>query len=291
MSIVVNKMRKLFWILFFGIGCNIKLEGNYFLCARGIGDTIIFLSKLKYTQIDFSKEKINLIIQDNQKVLIEAYSRYVGKYIVLNRNKMNFCIKMAMRGFLANNLRFIIPDGAYTFLGYRGLSISDLMNITLNLPPEMIEYEKPHFEWDDRRKQEVITKNNLESKQFVILGIDAESVLGIDKIIWEKIVKCLKKKGYIVVSNLRSPEQTPINETIGLYLPLNEIYLLAEYGGWFIGLRNGLCDLLAYSSCKMTVIYPSEKDKYKFSFDNMHFEKEIEEIMLYEVEKWLDMLA
>ncbi|MCM1179245.1 MAG: hypothetical protein NC347_03235 [Clostridium sp.] len=222
---------------------------------------------------------------------MKPYMQYIDDYVVFHKNRMKVFMWLAAKGLLPGNIRFILPEGAYAILGYRRISIQDLINITFDLPPDNQDYEKPCFEWDKGRREYLLDKYQLKKGKFVILGLEAVSIERIALDYWERIAKKYKDMGYQVISNLSSPEQSPVPGTIGLFLPLNEIYLLAEYGGYFIGLRSGLCDLLAFSGCGMTVIYPTEQDRYKYSFANMCFAKEITEILVCEVEGWLRKLV
>ena len=42
-----------------------------------------------------------------------------------------------------------------------------------------------------------------------------------------------------------------------LEIPLKEVIPFVEYGGFFMGARSGLCDLLGFAQCRKKVIYPS----------------------------------
>jgi hypothetical protein len=280
------RFEKIAYFLYGNLYTRFKLKKQYILCNRGIGDTIIFLSKLKEIKQRNPEMPINLIIQENHTILIDSYKQYIDEYVVLGRKKMNGLMSMASRGFLPPNIQFILPEGAYTFLGYNGISIQDLINVTFGLSSKTIGYERPHFKWAEDSRKKLLNEYQLEKDKFVILGVDAVSVNGVEIDKWQCIAEKFSKLGYKVVTNLTFSGQSPIPGTIGLFLPLNEIYLLAEYGGFFVGLRSGLCDLLAFSDCRMTVIYPTEEDRYKYSFKNMYFEKEIEEIMACDVEEW-----
>lgn len=253
-----------------------KLEEHWFLCTRSIGDTVIFLSKLKAYRDKNPGEKIRLIVSENHVPFVKGYSDYIDEYKVLPYEKMCASTSIGFKGLLPDNLKYILPSSSSIILGYKSMSIFDLMNMTLGLDPDT-GYEKPHFQW--KNKKEFLASKGVEKGKFVFLAPSSVSVNSNNADMWKKIISCVKKKGYKVLINKGSYDNNLFENEEVVSLPLDKAYLLAEDSALFIGMRSGICDLLGFSSSKMLVLYPDgrEADMKSFTFSNMPFDKSIEE--------------
>ncbi|MDR3165268.1 MAG: hypothetical protein LBU13_06790 [Synergistaceae bacterium] len=89
----------------------------------------------------------------------------------------------------------------------------------------------------------------------VILAPYAKSVTQLPAAFWENLAAEWRGKGIKVCTNVYGGE-TPIRGTAPLMLPLNQLPAAAEYAGVFIGLRNGLCDVVHAANCRKIVIFP-----------------------------------
>ena len=196
---------------------------------------------------------------------------------------MCYLIQAYMQNWAPKNITFILPRKGYEMLGNNNLSICELINLALKLPLDNNNYLSPRFASEKKNVENFIERHNIIKGKALILAPFAVSVTQIsDNVFWEIIAKRYKSKGYTVITNLQNSNELPIQGTEGAFLSLDEIFILAEYCGHFIGLRSGLCDLLAFSTCEMIVVYPQNKGnvwKEKYTFSNMFFEKDIVEIM------------
>lgn len=263
---------------------------SYFLCNRGMGDTVIFLSRLKeYKKINPENE-INIIIQENQSTIANGYKDLLNSICVIKKESMWCLYRAALYGWLPTNIKYIIPENGFAKLGIKNCSIVDLIGETLGLGENKYKYDSPQFSWSKERKEQVLKETKAIKDQTIILSPYAFSVPEIEMKIWERIAAFYKKNGFHVVTNQQNSSECPIKGTVAVSLPLDEMYLFAEYCGTFIGLRSGLCDLLAFSRCKMVVFYPAQSNidwKEKFTFKNLYLKKEIEEVREDEFEVWL----
>ena len=89
----------------------------------------------------------------------------------------------------------------------------------------------------------------------VIISPYAKSVVELLPEFWEKITAGYSAGGYSVFTNVASNEQ-PVKGTIALKIPVSQIPAAAEFAGTFIGIRNGLCDVLYAANCRKIVVYP-----------------------------------
>ncbi len=285
---MLKKVKNLIYALYgFFIAWKYRKK-EYILCNRGIGDTIIFLSKLEEYKKNNPSKKINLIVQENQKFLLEGYKQYIDDMAVVDEGRFWGLYKAAIRCWLPKNIKFILPPEAFDLLKNSETSIVDLINLSMNI--SNFNYVSPTFTWSDMRKIEILEQSKAVKNKTVILAPNAVSVPLIKEEVWEKIAEFYQENGFYVITNLTNTNEIPIKGTLGIRIPLNEIYLLAEFCGYFIGLRSGLCDLLAFSTCQMVVLYPEkgEQDwKKMYSFTNMHFSKRIYELTEQEAETFL----
>ena len=95
----------------------------------------------------------------------------------------------------------------------------------------------------------------LQTGRCVILAPCAKSVTQLPAAFWENIAAEWRGKGRKVFTSIHSGE-TPIRGTVPLELPLNQMTAAAEYAGVFVGLRNGLCDVVHAANCRKIVVFP-----------------------------------
>ena len=69
------------------------------------------------------------------------------------------------------------------------------------------------------------------------------------------------KRGFYPVTNV-GPNEKPIEGTIGIMIPFEEMIPFSELAGWVIGIRSGLTDILSSSKCRLTILYP-ERFEFK----------------------------
>jgi hypothetical protein len=89
----------------------------------------------------------------------------------------------------------------------------------------------------------------------VILSPYAKSVVALPCEFWEKITADYSAEGYTVFTNVANNEK-PIEGTVSLKIPVSQMPAVVEHAGTFIGIRNGLCDVLYAADCRKIVVYP-----------------------------------
>lgn len=146
------------------------------------------------------------------------------------------------RHFITNDFEFmkkiITPNEGEGCLNYT-------KRVIYNLPTES-RFNKPHFP-----KQYIEGYNY---KRMVILSPYAQSVSLIDNNFFESIVCELVQKGFDVYTNVSRVEHE-IAGTKRLECSLLELYNIARNARAFIGLRSGLCDLIAMTNIPMYVFF------------------------------------
>lgn len=267
------------WIYWQGQS-RICLKGNWFLCSRGIGDTAIFFSKICEYKKKYPHKRVNVIVSETHVPIANFYREFIDEICVLPYKKMCDSTQIAFGGLLPQNIKYILPISSYQMLGYKNMSIFDLMNLTLELG-ECSEYLRPPIEDAENITLDLLKKYIDENKKYVIMAPMAVSVNSIESEVWVAVYNLLMENGYKVFINGNPNENNTLFDTKDyLNVSIYQIYLLAEKAELFIGLRSGLCDLLAFSKCNMVVAYPIANGKtlmHKYTFSNMPFEKDIVE--------------
>lgn len=99
---------------------------------------------------------------------------------------------------------------------------------------------------------------------------------------WEKLVKKLTEKGFVVCTNCASDDEKPIEGTVAPFIALKDCVEFLEMAGFFVGIRSGFCDLVCMADCKKIVIsesgVPAGSDRF-FSFNEMGIGKDIVELV------------
>jgi hypothetical protein len=89
----------------------------------------------------------------------------------------------------------------------------------------------------------------------VILSPYAKSVVGLPSGFWEKTAADYSAEGYEVFTNVANNEK-PVKGTLALGIPVSQMPSAVERAGTFIGIRNGLCDVLHAAACRKIVVFP-----------------------------------
>lgn len=104
---------------------------------------------------------------------------------------------------------------------------------------------------------------------------------------WEKLAAALEQEGYHVYTNSSGNMEPPIKGTESIFLPIENMSKALQYSAGFIGIRNGLCDLVCKAECKKIILYPDKGmgfgDVKKFySLNGMGLCKDAEELVYSE---------
>lgn len=258
-----------------------KKNKEVFLCNRGMGDTLYFCTYLKAYKEQFNR-RIVLIAAENHKFIIELYREFIDEVIYVSELQCNAMCKAFAHDMVMKNMRFVFPKDAMLYLGYKGIRINDLPKIQLKLPESTSMYF-PKVELNQESINFLLEKYQLFNKKLILISPNAVTIKKINKDLWHHIVKYYTERHYIVLTNLKNQGEKAIEGTIGICEDIGLIFELSKYVEKFIGLRSGLCDLLAFSTCDMQIIYPNDvcetnKLKNKFSLCELGFNKEIVEI-------------
>ena len=251
------------WELYIKKKARIRPDEWGFVCYVGNGDTFIFCSLMEA----FIKKyggKVVIVVPESQKVIPSMFPS-INRVVVVKKlpSRLFSTFLTELFQFKQGSLFFGYPDKTTGVRGYKNFNFFDAFKAYLGLDPD-ISLAKPIISEQSKRKAvEVIRTLHLPFKKTVILAPYCRSVAHEGQLSydwWYKIRDLLIKNGFRVVTNI-GPGEKPIDGTIGLQVPFDEIIPIAEYSGWVIGIRSGLFDILSSANCKLTILYPKDLQK------------------------------
>lgn len=139
--------------------------------------------------------------------------------------------------------------------GYKGLDSHTLFQKLVFRCRERVT----NFHFYQESSDEIFDRYRLPKGRTVLLSPYALTIDEIPMERWERMTEKLMQKGMTVCTNVGSDKEAPIKGTQGVFIPYKQIVDFAEKAGGFIGLRNGLCDIISSSHVRLVAIYPKHK--------------------------------
>lgn len=120
--------------------------------------------------------------------------------------------------------------------------------------------------------------NKIKKGKTVILSPYANSVVLLNKGLWEGISEYYKRQDFEVYTNVIGDEK-PVSGTKPLSAGISEMIPIVENAGTFIGIRSGLCDVIKFSECNKYALYP----------DTYYSDTKWKLIDVFELEGWTNI--
>lgn len=120
----------------------------------------------------------------------------------------------------------------------------------------------PTFTYDKESIEGVFKEKNLMPGRTVVISPYANTFDSMPIQAWKEIVKRLKRMGYSVCTNSTGPSEPALPGTVPVFFSYAESVPFLEYAGAFIGLRNGLCDIISSAQCAKVILYQNQKCGY-----------------------------
>lgn len=207
---------------------------------------------------------------------------------VLNKKEsftvMNF---LMLNGFEKNHVLLLHTGYAHTsiserLLTYKGYTWLDNYRIIFGLKKDTWK-SVPSFLYDKERLKHILLENEIETKETVILSPYTNTVPEIEKTFWSGLSERLVSAGFQVFTNVAGAEE-PIPGTKPLTFALEYAEAIMDKAAGFIGLRNGLCDIVSNSCCRKVILYPEMNCDFLsvydyYSFGKMGIGRNLEEII------------
>ena len=140
---------------------------------------------------------------------------------------------------------------ANNFRGAHGLNYADLFETQVFPEVERSDRIYPVSSQGSIENYELVLK---KGKSVVIFPY-ADSLPMPGPLYWIRLVRQLKKKGYVVATYVPGDEQA-IEGSIGITCKLSGLVSLVEYAGFFVSVRNGLTDIMSHANCRKMILYP-----------------------------------
>lgn len=131
---------------------------------------------------------------------------------------------------------------------------------------EPVLFKKPRQEEIEKTKQ-LFKGNNYKIGKTVVLSPYAGSFVSeLKSEFWEKLACRLIKEGYCVLTNSCGVEEPVIKGTKPVFFNFNQAINFMNLAGYFVGVRNGLCDIISSSNCKKVILYEDSMNVTRFSY-------------------------
>lgn len=241
------------------LGCALAGTGDYYICGLYLD---AWLKKHNISNYVF------LTLQGSQERVTSLFSVYKN-HIFLVTPKITQNLR-DFRGFVGReNQNFIYLDHqypvitnsarnikTYELMGYHGLNILDFYLCWEFKLAKTDCVSAPQLNDNREITYGLFTSNHLKCNKTVVLSPYSESNKGFlpPNNFWEHIVKIFTELGYTICTNCNGKEE-PIKGTTPILLPYTESVPFLNLAGVFIGVRSGLCDVVATSICKKVVIH------------------------------------
>lgn len=213
---------------------------------------------------EYIKESKNVIfVFGSEKLEKLANSLEIRPCIHITQKDMEDLIKFAqVFQFEKNNLK-LLHTGFIHFriwsrmLTYLGITWMEHYKELFELPKEVCPDYKDLY-GNESEVEKIFLMYNLKKGRTILLSPYANTIQQISLRCWDELAEKLIKKGFCVCTNVGGKNEVPIKNTVPLCVDIYNFSLFVEKAGCFIGMRNGLCDLLLKCKAKIIILYSNE---------------------------------
>lgn len=110
--------------------------------------------------------------------------------------------------------------------------------------------------------QEIFDAKGLIPGKTVVLFPFANTIENLSWHAWERMARNLREKGFTVCTNVE-PEKPAVLGTCDVFVPYSQLQAFVDMAGYVVGLRSGIFDIIARTSCQKFILYPTP-NYYKF---------------------------
>ena len=238
---------------------------HYVVICDHIGDFLLTLGYLKAYREKNSFEHITICtVKKFYELLLSCeYKDAFDEIIVLEQRKLQSVLRLNSTNFgshvKAKLSQFTIVNPANQFveekfisaIRYPELTLKDCIKYGCLGLTKDVKFYPPKLQ---EKFRETLAKKFQESKT-VLLCPYSRFTDEISRRFFDELANDLKNNGYKVYTNLSEPFQTPVKGTIGIQYSLSQLYRELQKGGYVIGSRSGIMDLLMYTRCTIIALY------------------------------------
>lgn len=266
---------------FMCLPCALDRKSDYLASVFSVGDTLIMGGLLRAFQERYPEKRIKIIVRKSHEQIVGFYQNENCELIFVS----SFQAKLIRAYFNAasrhsSRLHFCLPDrtlyspdrdgvlNIFTF----GLIPSYKRALRL---PTSARFVVPHYPTlDHLRKVALMQQYGIVPGKTVILAPYSVTLVLFDyTAMFTKLAAALTAEGYRVLTN--TTDERVIAGTEAFRTDFHDLVSLAQDQDlWVISVRSGLCDLLRFANCRLSVLYPSEFHQKLFSLERMFGKRE-----------------
>lgn len=243
-------------------GASKALDTVLFECPyAGTGDAYLIgaLLRVYMERHSISSYVITVVSKSCEKII-----RMFGfDHVVTLRQEESDGLVAFLRMMRAHIPHLILNDNYQTRImhrrlrGYKGIDFRHMFQYAVFRLEEPVQLSRSEKPCEEEKLCRIIEEQGMIEGRTVILSPYANTIANLPDTIWEQIVLKYQKKGYVVFTNSAGANEPAIRGTKPVFLPYDQMVPLLEWGGTFIGMRSGLCDIIAAAKCKKIILYPS----------------------------------
>lgn len=258
-----------------------RTDADTFFLYGGVGDPILWLSVLAAYK-EKSKISLNLSVPQASKAIPLMYKNRSFNKLLISDNFIDNEKFQTKTCDLKSNERIAhhMYYGDKKFHNYTGLCCAsgltnlDMVKSILGLDLDAKPVSPMPLPSAILEAAKLFQAMNLEPGKTVLIAPLAKSYphqLPVNW--WEPVVSSLMSEGFKVVTNIAAKSNFSsadvrdkvdfIKGSIPLEIPIDLVIPFTELCGNFIGVRSGLCDLLAFSNARKIIIYPQPDPEHK----------------------------
>lgn len=232
------------------------------IAPKHIGDTVWLCSLIGAYKKQHHHDRIMLVISELQKDIADGFPEidYTLSLSAGNMKSLDFFIGIQQLWY-QNHIRYAFME--YTIVLANGHYINNLMDKYDSLLYNNLDYLKLSSDTRPARMRLPETVFSPELAEMfpnaVLLmpGAITRITESVSSAFWKKVSDELVAAGFTVYSNYNHLSHEFIVEgTEPLESSLRELMILSYYFKGFIGLRSGICDLLAQTDAKLISLHP-----------------------------------
>lgn len=188
----------------------------------------------------FGFERVATIKKEESDGLV-TFLRMMREHIphlILNDNYQTRIMHRRLRGYRGIDFRHMFQYAVF------GLAKEDVLHF-------------PTYQVAESNIRQIMDEHGIIEGKTVILSPYANTISNLPDEVWETIAKKYEEKGFAVFTNSSGDSEPAVKGTKPLFLPYSQMIPVLERAGTFIGMRSGLCDIIASAKCRKIILYPS----------------------------------
>lgn len=230
------------------------------ISPKHIGDTIWLCSLIRAYKEQHGNPKVLMVVQESHKVLVDCFSD-VDLIITLSSWHMKALeIYIEQNGYWNHDhilyghapFMFIVENNVLQYVQTPTTMLSGsrrYLDLTEDAMP--VRMKLPVYE------ESAELRDMFGNAVLLMPGAISWNTGSVPASFWEKLAKTFQDKGIQVYTNYNNLEHEFVVEgTEPLSSTFSELMILTNYFKGFIGLRSGICDLVAESDAPLVCIYP-----------------------------------